>query len=93
MHYDAPLAAKLRRRPLTRPRAASTYQINLRDRVVAANGTFGQAALKAIGLTGASVPVGTELSNVSAYYFANGASTRTQGLTSRPLSEPFRQLR
>ncbi len=59
---------------------ADFYQINLRDRIVAANGTFGPPALTAIGLTGASVPAGTQPNNVSAYYFANGASTRTQGV-------------
>ena len=59
---------------------ADFYQINLRDRIVAANGTSGQAALNAIQLFGASIPAGTEPANTSAYYFSNGASTRTQGV-------------
>jgi len=57
------------------------YQINIRDRIVGANGPNGQAALNAIALTGATLPAGTlDLNNISTSYFANGASTRTQGL-------------
>jgi iron complex outermembrane receptor protein len=56
------------------------YQINIRDRIVGAGGVNGQAALNAIADTGASLPAGITLNDVSAYYFANGASTRTQGL-------------
>ncbi len=58
---------------------ADVYQINIRDRIVGAGGVTGQAAQTAIADTGASLPQGIELSDVSAYYFANGASTRTQG--------------
>ena len=56
------------------------YQINIRDRIVGAGGVTGTAAETAISDTGASLPVGTQANDVSAYYFANGASTRTQGL-------------
>ena len=56
------------------------YQINIRDRIVGAGGVNGQPALTAIADTGASLPSGITLNDVSAYYFANGASTRTQGL-------------
>ncbi len=58
---------------------ADVYQINIRDRIVGAGGVTGAAAQTAIADTGASLPQGIELSDVSAYYFANGASTRTQG--------------
>ena len=58
---------------------ADVYQINIRDRIVGAGGVTGQPALNAIADTGASLPQGIETSDVSAYYFANGASTRTQG--------------
>ncbi len=58
---------------------ADVYQINIRDRIVGAGGVTGQPALTAIADTGASLPQGIETSDVSAYYFANGASTRTQG--------------
>jgi len=61
---------------------ADVYQINIRDRIVGANGPNGQAAIDAIALTGATLPVGAieNPSNISTSYFANGASTRTQGL-------------
>ncbi len=56
------------------------YQVNIRDRIVGAGGVSGQPALNAIALTGATLPQGITDSDVSAYYFANGASTRTQGI-------------
>ncbi len=59
---------------------ADFYQINLRDRIVAAGGETGQPALNAIEATGASIPAGAQLDDISAYYFANGISTRTQGV-------------
>lgn len=59
---------------------ADVYQINLRDRIVGAGGVTGQAAADAIALTGAGIPAGAQLNNISAFYFANGISTRTQGI-------------
>ena len=66
---------------------ADVYQINIRDRIVGAGGLTGTetapngaTALTAIEATGATLPVGITPADVSAYYFANGASTRTQGL-------------
>ena len=55
------------------------YQINIRDRIVGAGGVVGPDAINAIALAGASLPANITPSDVSAYYFANGASTRTQG--------------
>ncbi|MCQ8240822.1 TonB-dependent receptor [Acetobacteraceae bacterium KSS12] len=61
------------------------YQINIRDRIVGAGGVTGYPALAAIESTGATVPADVAenpdlVKDVSAYYFANGASTRTQGI-------------
>nr|WP_294915814.1 TonB-dependent receptor [uncultured Neokomagataea sp.] len=59
------------------------YQINIRDRIVQGGTTNGLAAVSAIeqmGLTLPSTITPSEYGNVDAYYFANGASTRTQGL-------------
>ncbi len=56
------------------------YQINIRDRIVGAGGVTGAPAEAAIALTGASLPAGIQTNDISAFYFANGASTRTQGL-------------
>ncbi len=65
---------------------ADVYQINIRDRIVGAGGLSGDqtsgsgaTATSAIEATGATLPTSIDPSNVSAYYFANGASTRTQG--------------
>lgn len=58
---------------------ADIYQINIRDRIVGAGGVTGQAALNAIQLTGTPIASGVALDQISAFYFANGASTRTQG--------------
>ena len=59
---------------------ADVYQINIRDRIVGAGGVNGQPALNAIALTGATLPADIQSNDVSADYFANGLSTRTQGL-------------
>jgi len=56
------------------------YQINIRDRIIGGGNYNGQAAIDAIALTGASLPAGITSSDVSATYFSNGASTRTQGV-------------
>lgn len=58
------------------------YQINIRNRIVLAGGVNGQNAVDAIALTGAALPAFTSdtINSVSASYFANGVSTRTQGL-------------
>lgn len=62
--------------------SVDVYQINIRDRIVGAASITGQSAYDAIALTGVSVPTGpgVELNDISANYFANAASTRTQGL-------------
>ncbi|GBR53494.1 TonB-dependent outer membrane receptor [Neokomagataea thailandica NBRC 106555] len=59
------------------------YQINIRDRIVQGGTTNGLAAISAIEQMGLVLPstiTPSDYNNVSAYYFANGASTRTQGL-------------
>ena len=56
------------------------YQINIRDRVIGGGNYNGELAIQAIGLTGASLPASIQPNDVSAFYFSNGASTRTQGL-------------
>ena len=58
---------------------ADIYQINIRDRIIGGGNYNGQAAIDAIALTGASLPQGIGGNDVSAFYFSNGASTRTQG--------------
>jgi len=60
---------------------ADVYQINIRDRIVAGGVYNGTRAIDAIESSGITLP-GTIASptSVSAYYFSNGASTRTQGL-------------
>ncbi|WP_068173409.1 TonB-dependent receptor plug domain-containing protein [Neokomagataea thailandica] len=60
---------------------ADVYQINLRDRIAQGGTTKGQAAVNAIQAMGYALPLGSmDISNISAYYFGNVASTRTQGL-------------
>lgn len=62
---------------------ADAYQINLRDRIVQGGTVVGQQAINAIEEMGYTLPGGATLSNptgFSAYYFSNGASTRTQGI-------------
>ena len=58
---------------------ADIYQINIRDRIIGGGNYEGALAEQAIGLTGASLPVNIQANDVSAFYFSNGASTRTQG--------------
>ncbi|NVN09926.1 TonB-dependent receptor [Nguyenibacter vanlangensis] len=60
--------------------AVDVYQINIRDRIVAGGNYEGAIAEQAIALTGATLPTGLQSNDVSATYFSNGASTRTQGL-------------
>ncbi|MBM9403466.1 TonB-dependent receptor [Gluconacetobacter azotocaptans] len=60
---------------------ADAYQINLRNRIGQGGVTKGAAAVSAIQAMGYALPVNSfDIANVSTYYFANGASTRTQGL-------------
>ncbi|MFT8375597.1 MAG: TonB-dependent receptor [Gluconobacter cerinus] len=56
------------------------YQINVRDRIIAGGSTNGQTAINAVQQLGFVLPSGLDPNAVSTYYFANGASTRTQGL-------------
>jgi len=61
---------------------ADVYQINIRDRIVEGGTTNGPAAVDAIQSLGIALPsnlTGADNANVDAYYFANSASTRTQG--------------
>nr|WP_228391908.1 TonB-dependent receptor [Gluconobacter aidae] len=61
--------------------SADVYQINIRDRILSASNIVGQSALDAISLAGVSVDSSDlSLSNIKANYYANAASTRTQGL-------------
>ncbi|WP_237442164.1 MULTISPECIES: TonB-dependent siderophore receptor [unclassified Saccharibacter] len=60
--------------------SVDAYQINIRNRIAPGGSFQGGAAENAIGLTGATLPGGLASDNVTATYFANGASTRTQGL-------------
>lgn len=62
--------------------SADLYQINIRDRITGAQAVNGQAAYDAIALTGVQVPTGpgVDISDISANYFANVGSTRTQGV-------------
>ncbi|NVN05270.1 TonB-dependent receptor [Asaia spathodeae] len=62
---------------------ADVYQINLRDRIVQGGSVVGPQAITAIEQMGYTLPGGATLTNptgFSAYYFSNGASTRTQGI-------------
>ncbi|NHO18239.1 TonB-dependent receptor [Acetobacter oeni] len=60
---------------------ADVYQINIRDRIVQGGTVNGDAAISAIESMGFSLPANSySASAVSAYYLANGASTRTQGV-------------
>jgi len=56
------------------------YQVNIRDRIIAGgtvNGTTAESAIQQLGFV---LPSGLDSNAISTYYFANGASTRTQGL-------------
>ncbi|MFW7270078.1 TonB-dependent receptor plug domain-containing protein [Gluconacetobacter sp. Hr-1-5] len=60
---------------------ADVYQINLRNRIGQGGVTKGLTAIDAIQAMGYALPVNDiDPQNVSAYYFANIGSTRTQGL-------------
>ncbi|MCP1197752.1 TonB-dependent receptor [Acetobacter senegalensis] len=59
---------------------ADAYQINIRDRIVGGGNYSGAVAEQAISLTGIDLPPDLDPRNVSANYFSNGASTRTQGV-------------
>lgn len=63
--------------------SADVYQINIRDRIYVGGSTYGQAAEEAITLSGAALPTTVSPQQVSAFYFANVGSTRTQGLDIR----------
>ncbi|WP_407652009.1 TonB-dependent receptor plug domain-containing protein [Bombella dulcis] len=60
--------------------SADVYQINIRNRIAPGGSFQGSAAENAIALMGATLPGGLDPDNVTATYFTNGASTRTQGL-------------
>lgn len=60
--------------------SADVYQINIRNRIAPGGSFQGSAAENAIALMGATLPSGLDPDNVTATYFTNGASTRTQGL-------------
>ncbi len=60
--------------------SADVYQINIRDRISGAGSIYGDTAISAIDMTGATLPTGITNADVSANYFANVGSTRTQGL-------------
>ena len=60
--------------------SADVYQINIRDRISGAGSIYGNTAISAIAMTGATLPTDIMSSDVSANYFANVGSTRTQGL-------------
>ncbi|MCQ9155443.1 TonB-dependent receptor plug domain-containing protein [Acidomonas methanolica] len=60
---------------------ADAYQINIRDRIVQGGTVNGPTAIDAIEDLGFQLPANAYNKNsVSAYYLANGASTRTQGV-------------
>ncbi|AZV37602.1 TonB-dependent receptor [Komagataeibacter xylinus] len=63
--------------------SADVYQIDIRDRIYVGSSTYGEDAVKAIGLSGASLASTVLASNVSAITFANVGTTRTQGLDIR----------
>ena len=58
---------------------ADIYQINIRDRIIGGGDINGLPAQNAILLTGAQLPSGIQSNDISAFYFSNGANTRTQG--------------
>ncbi|GAB6855814.1 TonB-dependent receptor [Asaia astilbis] len=59
---------------------ADVYQINIRDRVIAGGSNNGPVAIAALQQLGFVIPSGLDPNAVSTYFFANGASTRTQGV-------------
>jgi len=60
--------------------AVDVYQINIRDRIVDGGTYSGNEAVSALQSAGFGIPSTIDPSAVSAQYFTNGASTRTQGL-------------
>ncbi len=56
------------------------YQIDLRDRIMAAGVYNGQAAIDALQADGFTIPSGISANAVTAQYYANAASTRTRGM-------------
>ncbi|CAP54362.1 TonB-dependent receptor plug domain-containing protein [Gluconacetobacter diazotrophicus] len=56
------------------------YQIDLRDRIMAAGVYNGASAIEALALNGFAIPAGVTANAVTAQYYANAASTRTRGL-------------
>lgn len=59
---------------------ADVYQINIRDRILGGGNYNGTLAEEAIEATGIALPPSLASANVTANYFSNAASTRTQGL-------------
>jgi iron complex outermembrane receptor protein len=62
---------------------ADAYQINVRDRIVQGGTVVGAPAIEALESLGYALPTSVTVGNptgASAYYFSNGASTRTQGI-------------
>ncbi|MFT9178740.1 MAG: TonB-dependent receptor [Zymomonas mobilis] len=57
-----------------------SYQIAIRNRIVSGPGISGEAALAALNAQGVTVASTLEAQNISAWFFTNGASTRTRGL-------------
>lgn len=60
--------------------AADVYQINIRDQIIDGGNYTGTSALNAIQSQGITLPAGIITDSVSAKYFSNGVSTRTQGI-------------
>ncbi|GBQ26161.1 TonB-dependent outer membrane receptor [Gluconacetobacter sacchari DSM 12717] len=59
---------------------ADVYQINIRDRIVQGGVVNGAMAMNALADSGYLLSSNVLPADVTAYYFTNGASTRTQGL-------------
>lgn len=62
--------------------SADVYQINIRDRITSSMSVAGDTAIEAISGAGVHLPTGGTIDprDIKAYYYANAASTRTQGL-------------
>ena len=60
--------------------AVDVYQIDIRDRIVDGGNYAGDQAIAALTAQGIQLQSGLDPTDVSAQYFSNGASTRTQGL-------------
>ncbi len=56
------------------------YQINIRDRIIDGGSYGGTQAINALAAQGIQLQSGIDPTDVTAQYFSNGASTRTQGL-------------